>query len=520
MANYALQQMKAENFITNYHTLIEFLNYYAKEGDLPNIKKTLDSFKENNIELRNRYVIDAIHGSVLNGHSKNVEELFTYLKSDDATLTFIQTTITRFVESGHAEFVPKLLPLFSKNSNDIIEFFVGEMKRLNTDSEQFNRVIDALNVIGIQVEVSNGSDELKETTDSITKRLSNPKATVVISYNSLDTDERRFFTFIREKNIAEVESLMEKESLIMNRSKSALIIELYTDVKNLDKALATLAQVRANRKTFRLDYIKVAKLVALMVEFKHDPDEIVDLISTNRQDKMRHRVFLYEETFRTLAAAGNDELLNKLYKSTIDYNHVEVTENSTKPLIEVHLNKGDFKRAVEVYQKIVEENNLLPMTLRLMAKLIEINEPDLLQQVYKIYETARGEHLAKYRLAFAYIRCGDAEKAKSILLSSTIPNLTTKITFECRALENLGKIDETKILLKATKGIRCDRHIIYRTLLELYIKNDRVDDAMELWTEHKNDKLTPNRGFVERFKRFMEKHNKSIIELKFKAETE
>lgn len=518
MANHTMEIIKLNNFTIHIHTLNEFVKYFARHGDIENVIKTLDSFEESNLNKRNKCVIDAIYELATNGHMEQIDSLLGHLDADYISLSFVNTTITRFVENGQPHVLPKFLGLIAKNLKENLYFFVQELQRMNTPPDQFDKITDELKLAGIDVSLKKRPNSERALDNKNAKQL------VAISYNSLDTDQLRFQKFVREKNMAEVEKIVQKGTLQMNQSKSSILIEMYADIKNLDKAMETLKKIRATRKSYRLDYVKVAKLVKLLIEQDRDVEEIIELIKTNRQDEAKQHVPLYEEIFESLAEAGNDTLLNQIYKPLIDSNHVEKS-SLTKYLVLIHIKKGDFKQAVDAYENVQDKTNLVQLALQLLCELIDRHETDLLQRVYKALETARGESFAQYGLAMALVKCGLVDKAKQIFDSGKIHNLAEKLLSEIKVCGRYGNIEEAKHLLDATTEKHCDRRQLYKSILDIYFKKGQINEAIRLWNDHENDSVKPNEEFLNIFKKFLNKHSRPIplkilTHLKLKPATE
>lgn len=515
MANHTVETIKLNNFKIHFHTLNELVKYFGRQGDVENVIKTLDSFEESKMNTRNKCVIDAIYELGANGHLKQIDCIVGHLDADYISFSFINTTLTRFVENGQGHVVPKFLGLIARNLKQNLGFFVQELQRVNTPSDQFKKIIDTLKLAGIDVSL-----EERQTKRAFDNR--NAKQSVRISYNSLDTDESRFQKFVQERNTVEVEKIVRKGTLQMNQSRCAILIEMYADTNDLEKAEETLTKLRTTRKSFRLDAGKVAKLVQLMIEQDRDVEEIIDLIKTNRQDVAKH-VPLYEEIFASMTETGNDTLLNQMYKPLIDFKHAEES-NLAKYLVLIHMKKGDLKQAVDVHEQLQDKTNFVPLTRQLLCELINKDETDLLQRVYNVLEMARGQSCAQYRLAMAYIECGVVGKVKEatkIFDSGKINSLAEKLAHEIKVFGRFNRIEEAKHLLDATTDKHCDRRQLYKSILEIYCKRRQINEAIQLWNDHANDSVKPNEDFLRKFTELLEENNRPIpIEVKFKPETE
>lgn len=329
-------------------------------------------------------------------------------------------------------------------------------------------------------------------------------------HSAAETEKLLFMAYIREGNIVEIESLMAKGKFFIGNADYALLIELYTRGGNLENALNMLKRVCANNASFKLDSIKVAKLVALMVERDRSFDEIEALLAAHRQGKPEFRIFVFEHLLDRLAANGQVKLIEKLFDALIKYSYTEATVESTGPLITAHLNNGSYVEAVEKYEYLADTYKLVPMTMVLFTHLIRKNEIDLLQRAFDIFERVHGESNALSRLAFAFVECGQDRQAKAIFENDRIKNITRSITRECKKYVEYNRVENAKILLKATKGIYCERNVIYQTLLDIYCKDNKAQEALDLWIDYSTDGVLPEQTFKNKLSTLLKANNMDI----------
>lgn len=463
-------------------------------------------FEKSNLKLLNRHVLDAICDLIQNGHSQYIDRLFKYFNPCDVSERVVQTSITRLIEIGQANIVPQFFEAIHVNDKKYKTFFLSEMQRLKMSIDEINQIMESFKFEFIE---NKSEDYLPEQQDTRQWNQSNDS-------NSLQTDKGRFHASIREGNVDEVESIMERSySLIMTNCKYALLVDLYTAKGDLTKAMKILKLAKANDTAFKLNPIHLSRLISLMVDRDCDFDTILKLIEGHRPEQSVHLILPLWSLFSRLAKAGNDELLNKLYDAIVENNLLKETVDSNTPLITVHLTKGDFVRAVEVYEKIVKQKNLTPQTFELMRQMIKEQQIELLQKVYDIFKEARGESTALYRLAFAHIACGNEKEAHDIFKSGKINDQFKKVKENCFQLEKWGRVDETKLLLKVTENTPfLERHRIYQTLLEIYCNQDKIDEALDLWQQFRNENYPTNlsKNFKKRLIQFLRANKRNVPE--------
>lgn len=502
-----------KNFDINYPRFHRFPLSLLNSDDLENLRKTLEFYKRENIELRNNIMLDIIHEMAWKGLARHVDEMFQYLNPDDVSENFIHITITRFIESGQVQLLPKIFQMLNVDDDKCTQFLRFEMERIQMPADQINEIMETIKIMP-KTKPLNGIDNYYNNFDNglNSTDLHNIRQVNTTTENLMQmTDEKRFHYFLSEKNIIEIELMLSRQNVHMTNSKYARLIELYTEMNNLHKAVDILKQANANDQSFKLNPIIQVKLISLMIRRGRNFNEIKDLLHQHRTDIATHRILPLEILFNNFAKAGNVELLNKLYEAVMENNLVEENVFTTAKLVEVHLVRGDLKQAINVYEQFVKNKNLTPHTFELMRESIERDEKEQLQRIYNIYKNARGESLAQYRLAFAYLECGHEHEARTIFESGKIKDLSTKIIMQCRSLEKLENADMTKMILKTTKNLSCERVRIYRTLLEIYCNNKRVDDAIELWREfNEEDPIKANDDFAYRLIRFL-RYNKHSL---------
>lgn len=301
------------------------------------------------------------------------------------------------------------------------------------------------------------------------------------------TEKLLFLAYIREGNAAEIESILAKDKISLSNSDYAQLIDLYTRHGNLENALNILKRVCANNASFKLDRTKVAKLVRLMIDKGRDFNEIDALLLAHRQGKAEHRIFIFEHLLDQLAENGSSKTAEQLFDTLIKYSYIEPTPQSTGPLVQSYLKSGKFEKAVAKYESLFAEYKIVPMTMILFVQLIKNNQIELLQRAFDTYEQMHGEQNALCRLAFAFVECGQDRQARAIFENDRLQNITPAIVRECKTFVTYDRIDALKVLLKATKGLFCDRHVIYQSLLDIYTKKNNATDALELWCDYLTD---------------------------------
>lgn len=713
--------LKEKGFHVNHHVLNALLIYYSKLGDIDNIKKTIERFSEEKIDLLNHQIVQSMCELAKHGYGDKIESLTTHLKPNMELSTSFQKIITSFVKDKQSALIPKIMQCIGGDQNQNIKHLVREMVRHSSSETEFNETIENIAAMGITIENNFGlfrsainsssvdiigrvlkqmksesfqitqtdlirplelsakkgkgldfvklmCDDLgqqpqisfvrdtilpalkfKENPSQVMKQLkatnirprvvsmatiSNSllngdfktayniastypnfygifyvKNSLLAAYKSSDnisdfvqflrlihdsfarineyssdkkyseaeidhqrkafvdetlfavvmsksTDSNhteRILEAFAEEGIAistsradliraklkvesdsKIDQLLRKlcsESLtlkpakeqpkkhVQSNAKSSMIsivdavasIDSHTASGDLDSALNLMKQIRATYKTFKLNPIKLARVVELMLKKERDFTEIDAVLRDHQNAKTEIRIFIFENVMDELAKSGKVELLEKFIAALIKYNYIQPTVRCMGSLVNVHLANKDFEKAVTKYEELYESHDMTPMTFILFNHLIENNRSELLQRVFDIFEKSKGASTALFRLAMSFCKCGKEQQARLILQNENIKNLSKTLAHECEHLVKYENIASAKTLLKATKGLACNRHCIYQTLLDIYQKENKAQEALDLWWEYSTeDGLTVNRVFQTKLVELLKANNMEL----------
>lgn len=494
MATKAIELIKERGFEMDFNALTKQWKSYARNGDIKSIQNSLDFFIKYDIKLRVNDMVVLIYELSAHGYSQHVNNILFYLENVKGVVQRERDTINKYIEGGQSHILPKLMHAIGVNVDEYESNLMSRMKYFEVPHHEYEQTMQNLRLISPSASLETGKLDSSESRYDEKKRV-------------FHSEDSQFQRLIRERDCTGVELLLERGNLNMTQRKYNAVIELYIENSQLEKALKTFEKAIAVEKSFRLNPNILLELVKFMVVNELDFEKIKDLLAIHRKPKAVNRSNKLRSFFQQLADSGQAEMLNKLYDSFVENNIVKA-DTLYLPLISVHLTNNNLNLAVDTYEKFMTTKNVAPHTVELMTFLIERNEMELLQRVYKIYELAVSTNIAQYRLAFAYSRCGREEEAKSIFKNVNMEESKGFMYRECKSLEILGKVEETKVLLRLTKGLPFDRHLIYRTLLELYCKTEQIENIINLWTEHDADETAkPTKDFVGRLLYYL-KENK------------
>lgn len=324
------------------------------------------------------------------------------------------------------------------------------------------------------------------------------------------TEKLLFLAYLREENIPEVEAMISGATtfsgkLNLTNANYAMLVKLYTRNGDLQKALNMLNQACKKDATFKLYPTQLAQLITLMYEQQQQQNKFTDfkeidaLLHIHRPEKtITNQNIPFEKLLQRLAADGHTKYVRTLFDTLIEFRYIQATPDTTGPLVTVHLSNGAYDLAVQTYKSLAKKHKFLPMSIVLFKTLIQNKQNDLLNEAMKIYENVHGKSAAMSHQAFAYSECGQIDEAKAIFQSRSIDDLTKDIGKVCTVYARRDDLDSAKMLLKSTDGVgRCDRRIIYQTILDIYCKYDMADAALELWINLSNDNILPTPKFID-----------------------
>lgn len=478
----------------DFNALTKQWKHYAKNGDIKSIKNSLDFFIKYDISLRVKDMVELIYELSAYGYSQHVNSILFYLDNIRGVVKRESETINKYIEGGQSHIIPKLMHAMGVNADQYESSLLSRMKYFKVPHRDYEQTMQNLRLISPPGSLESGQMDSSESKNDKKKQL-------------FQSEESHFRRLIRNRDCAGVELLLKRGNLNMTQREYNAVIELYVENMQMDKALKAFENAIAFDKSFRLSPNSLFDLVKCMVVNEYDFEKIKELLAIHRKPKAASGSKQMSLFFQQLADSGQAEMLNKLYDTLVENNIVQ-EHTLYPPLISVHLSNNNLDLAVDTYEKFITTKSVAPYTVELMAFLIERNEMELLQRVYKMYEGAVTTNLAQYRLGFAYLKCGREEMARSIFETVNMEESKRFMYRECKSLEFFGKVEETEALLRLTKGLPFDRHLIYRTLLELYCKTEKFENILILWTEHEADETAkPNKNFVGRLLYYLKENN-------------
>lgn len=548
-AKKTMAKLKEAKFRVNLHTLRILLLHNAKMGDLPNIENTFLLFKEHNWNLVNRDVLKVMCELSINGHSHLIDLLFVHLEPIELRAALLRA-ITLFVENKQSRIIPKILQMADGDVGAMYKLLIYEMVRFSTDEDEFIETIAHIENLGMTKQLLDslfglGSDQSEQIQQQlqldgdkengrllkklITEQLIvkhdkmpgnalNPDTLAVESVvqfkpqdnDTYATDRLQFLAHVRAGNVEKVESLMISGKFIFSNSDYALIIDMYARMGNVENALKVLKRASLNN-VFKLNQVNVSRLVTVMFEKGCEMHEIEAVLSAHPQDRTDFRIAFFNVVFKRLADDGNVRAAEQFFDVLHKHGYIVPTAESTKPIIYGYLKNKSFTEAVAKYEYYAKAHNFVTLTRLLYIHLIEPLQQDLLQRVFESDKKISGENAAIRCLASAYMQCGKHSEVRKLLETFQRKNLSIFIKNQCEKYVIHGGHESAKTLLKATKGLCCNHHLIYQSILDIYEKQNKAHEALHLWHEYCCERhIFPTPQFRKKLTHLLKRNNVEV----------
>lgn len=277
-----------------------------------------------------------------------------------------------------------------------------------------------------------------------------------------------FDAYVREKNIAKVNELA--KICDIGKREHSKVIDMHLELGVTDQALNYLNEVRNTVPDFKLLRYQAARLACAMFDMGSEWREIIHMFIDNKQtEPVKENLNELNKLLRKVTDTGNaarlNELLNVLYENNFLFEDKRIAGN----IVRVHLNKG-----------------------LLMKALIEIDDGKKLQRLLDVIDP----ETALLSVVHNFIEDGKVSEARSIIKKNLSLITGEAIHQRCEYYHRNGKNTMLEGLAEATNGMGYDRREIYYYLLLHYCKENKTQEALELWHKQQSEDQIPSRFFL------------------------
>lgn len=240
-----------------------------------------------------------------------------------------------------------------------------------------------------------------------------------------------------------------------------------------------------------------------------------DLLSVDTSDQIHGQIEPRERNAsRPLAAV----LLDQIAEQTKDVQLVEkacaLCQLPGEPahmglaaaIVKVHLLNDDFDSAMKVFTKFASSDGITPRKNDLIKYCLEKKDAVGLQKLMDIASEIHGENNALFDLACCCIKVGKMKQATKIMTSKDFRISPQRVYHTTDIVSNHGHdisaLENYVSLAKNIQGIDCD--VLYRKLLDTYVRRKMEHRALELWSKMQEDDFQPSRKILLRLAEVLE----------------
>lgn len=168
-------------------------------------------------------------------------------------------------------------------------------------------------------------------------------------------------------------------------------------------------------------------------------------------------------------------------------------------------------RAVEEWFSHVKLFKVCSCKSVIMQKLIENDDTKALQEVVDCCIKYAGETSTMACLALAFLRCGKINQAKKLLSRPGFFLADSTLDRMCQKLIDTNDMETLEKLVRVTRGLsHLNRQRHYSSLLDAYIRNNAVDQALEMWTAIQDEDLVPSSQLLSKLASFLKANGRTI----------
>lgn len=328
-----------------------------------------------------------------------------------------------------------------------------------------------------------------------------------------------FSNYCRQKDLEralEIKAEMDAVDFTYSPATYALLVNLFVSFDNLDEAMKYKKLIEEQFPHFKLDAAKAVDYVALLI--KHDKvDEALDLIKKEAEEWLKPRYgdlleISIKKLLHAVADTGNVELTRQLFDIfATDLKFLPLLHTTVEPLVKVHLVRNDSDAAIEEFRNFAVNFNVFPSRNFLFKKFITTKDPVRLQKVVDIATTHGGKEIALHELAAAFIECGCVQEARKVL--QTLGNKADSKQLEviCFRFYRQDKVMELEQLIGITKDLySVDRDQLYFHLLNMYVKTNDYQAALEMWNSMQEENVQPGVSTLQKLAELLVKNNQPV----------
>lgn len=323
--------------------------------------------------------------------------------------------------------------------------------------------------------------------------------------------------YCRNKEIEKAEQLkqeLEAQGFVLTGGVQAQLIDMYCHHEKLDEALECVKKLQEREPDFALGDLRILKLASLLIKNNRLQDAVTYLKELPRESKPSEKTFVYSATvwrmLNTLAEEGRTDDVKMLLETLAQNKFIELNNIMLGSLVKSCIVRDDIPKAMEAFEWCVQNHSCTPWKSELARRLIQSENPDLLQHLTDLSTKVHGEVNSLYDLVFAFVECGRVRAARKILETPGLRYRSERLSNACERYRQDGKVSTLEGLIEATRDLSyIDRSAIFYQLLLSYCNSEDVDKALGLWTSMQEENVQPSDKFLFTLGTFLEQKGRT-----------
>ncbi|KAM9847470.1 leucine-rich PPR motif-containing protein, mitochondrial [Aulostomus maculatus] len=190
------------------------------------------------------------------------------------------------------------------------------------------------------------------------------------------------------------------------------------------------------------------------------------------------------------AIEGNIPLIKRLLEIVLTLGLLSPTRNICAPLIVAHLKSNDLQGALDTAQECLKSFRVLPPLYRLVVRLVEERDTELLQKALEMLTLEHGQMSTLYTLFFAFLDTGHYEEARKIIESNDLEARKVSLQWFAEKCIRAKKMKALEQMVDITRNLsNCDRDDLYCYILRLCKVNNDTEKAKAVWLKMKEENI-------------------------------
>lgn len=457
------------------------------------------------VHFEKRKLVGSSSAATLNEGADESIENDSYAKKSEDWGTLVVDTFAALPEKRRLKTIAAIL---KELVNQGVTITPQEAEQIRTDIQPsaegtINAHLEQLASGDLELQpIGQSTLKIKATAFHLEKMLAGGKAR-----NEIAVQHELMRAYSREGKTKEYEDFiqqLESKNVQIPGQFYAYLIKNKVEEKDLTSAVETITKIKAQNDKFFIFNDTVIGIIELYIE-NGQLNEALKFaaesrrITENEDGDFADSSVRCRKLLNRLADEGKETELNQIFESLVENGLVKVSNRLLGPLVKVHLVNDNLNKAVETFEKLAKQYKETPLKGAILVHLIRRGEFEFLQKVVDISATVHNEHSVLTDLALCFVECDELTHAHRVF---EMPNLylhQQEIWTRSAKYNKDGSIELLEKLAAATRGVKSfKREPIYLNLLDLYIRKDESDKALQLWVTLQEENEVASDKFLKK----------------------